>query len=77
MIFEKIRAIISSQFDVDEDKITPETSFAEDLDADSLDVVELMMSMEENFGIEEIPEDEIKTIETVGQLVDFVTNATN
>ena len=77
MIFEKIRAIISSQFDVDEEKITAATSFAEDLDADSLDVVELMMSMEEKFGIEEIPEDEIKTIETVGQLVDFVTNAMN
>lgn len=74
MIFEKIRAIISEQFDVDEDKITEDTNFLSDLDADSLDVVELAMSMEEAFGIPEISEDEIKSVQTVGDLVAYVTS---
>ena len=74
MIFEKIRAIISEQFDVDEDKITEDTNFLSDLDADSLDVVELAMSMEEVFGIPEISEDEIKGVQTVGDLVAYVTS---
>ncbi len=74
MIFEKIRAIISEQFDVDEDKITEDTNFLSDLDADSLDVVELAMSMEEAFGIPEIGEDEIKGVQTVGDLVAYVTS---
>ena len=74
MIFEKIRAIISEQFDVDEDKITEDTNFLSDLDADSLDVVELAMSMEEAIGIPEISEDEIKGVQTVGDLVAYVTS---
>lgn len=74
MIFEKIRAIISEQFDVDEDKITEDTNFLSDLDADSLDVVELAMSMEEAFDIPEISEDEIKGVQTVGDLVAYVTS---
>lgn len=75
MIFEKIREIISTQFDVDADKITEETNFLTDLDADSLDVVELAMSMEDEFGIPEISEEEIKGIQTVGDLVSYVTVA--
>lgn len=75
MIFEKIRAIISEQFDVDEDKITEDTNFLSDLDADSLDVVELAMGLEEAFGIPEISEDEIKGVQTVGDLVAYVANA--
>ena len=73
MIFEKIRAIISEQFDVDEDKITEDTNFLSDLDADSLDVVELAMGLEEAFGIPEISEDDIKGVQTVGDLVAYVT----
>lgn len=77
MVFERIRAIICSQFDVDEEKITPETSFADDLGSDSLDVVELAMSMEDEFGIEEIAEEDMKKLETVGDLVEYVLKAIN
>ena len=72
MIFEKIRAIVSVQFDVDEEEITEETNFLNDLDADSLDVVELAMSMEDEFGLAELGEEEIKSIQTVGDLVAYV-----
>lgn len=75
MIFEKIKSIISSQFDYDEDKITLDTSFADDLDADSLDVAELAMSVEEAFGIEEINDADMKDILLVSDLVDYVAKA--
>ena len=75
MIFDKIRDIISEQFDVDAETITEETDFLNDLDADSLDVVELAMSMEEAFGLPQIPEEDIRGIRTVGDLVAYVTKA--
>ena len=75
MIFEKIRAIVSAQFDVDEESITEDTNFLSDLDADSLDVVELAMSMEDEFALPELGEEEIKRIQTVGDLVAFVSKA--
>lgn len=75
MIFEKIRAIVSAQFDVDEETITEDTNFLGDLDADSLDVVELAMSMEDEFGLAELGEEEIKSIQTVGDLVAYVSKA--
>lgn len=75
MIFEKIRAIVSAQFDVDEESITEDTNFLGDLDADSLDVVELAMSMEDEFGLAELGEEEIKRIQTVGDLVAYVSKA--
>lgn len=75
MIFDRIKEIICSQFDVDPEKITSETSFVDDLDADSLDVVELAMSMESEYDIPEIGEEEIKKIQTVGDLVNYVTAA--
>lgn len=72
MIFDKIREIISSQFDIDPENITPATNFLTDLDADSLDVVELAMSMEDEFGLPEISEEDLRTIQTVADLVDYV-----
>ena len=75
MIFEKIRAIVSAQFDVDEESITEDTNFLNDLDADSLDVVELAMSMEDEFSLPELGEEEIKSIQTVGDLVAYVSKA--
>ena len=75
MIFEKIRAIVSAQFDVDEETITEDTNFLSDLDADSLDVVELAMSMEDEFNLPELGEEEIRSIQTVGDLVAFVSKA--
>ena len=57
--------------DVEDDAITKDASFADDLDADSLDLVELVMALEEEFGIE-VPEEELEGIETVGQAYDLV-----
>ena len=71
-VFESIRDLISEQFDVDAETITEETDFLADLDADSLDVVELAMGLEEVFGIPEIKEDEIRGIRTVGDLVSYI-----
>lgn len=75
MIFDRIKEIICSQFDVDPEKITGKTSFVDDLDADSLDVVELAMNMESEFNIPELGEEEIKKIQTVDDLVNYVTAA--
>ena len=71
MVFEKIRDIIVEQLDVEEDKVTIEASITEDLGADSLDVVDLVMSIEESFDIE-IPDEEVENIKTVGDIVKFI-----
>ena len=71
MVLEKVKAILSEQFDVEEDSITAETSISEDLGADSLDVVDLLMSLEDKFEIE-VPDEEIKNIKTVGELVKYI-----
>ncbi len=71
MVLEKVKAILSEQFDVEEDSITPETSIADDLGADSLDVVDLLMSIEDEFEIE-VPDEEIDNIKTVGELVKYI-----
>lgn len=72
MIFEKLRALIAEQFNVDEDTITMDTSFADDLNADSVDIVDLSMALEEEFGIDELGEDDASAISTVGDLVRFL-----
>lgn len=69
MVFEKVCEILADQFGVDADTLSMDTSFVEDLGADSLDVVELMMSIEEAFDIDEISEEEAVGIRTVGDLV--------
>ncbi|MBR6741024.1 MAG: acyl carrier protein [Clostridia bacterium] len=74
MVFEKIRAIICDQFGVEEDMVTMDTSFKEDLNADSLDMVEIVMTLEEEFDIGEIDEDSVAGIETVGDAVNFIQN---
>ena len=71
MVLEKVKAILAEQFDVEEDTITMETSVAEDLGADSLDVVDLLMSIEDEFEIE-IPYTEIENMKTVGDLVKYI-----
>ena len=60
MIFEKLAALIAEQFNVDADSITMETSFTDDLNADSVDIVDLSMALEEEFGIEELDEEVLK-----------------
>ena len=69
MIFEKLSALIAEQFNVDVDSITMDTSFEDDLNADSVDIVDLSMALEEEFGIDELGEDEASGITTVGDLV--------
>ena len=71
MIFEKIAALLAEQFGVEADSITMDTSF-EDLGADSLDIVELTMAVEEEFGLENMDEDDLSGIATVGDLVNYV-----
>ena len=71
MVLEMVKAILAEQFDVEEDKITADTDLQEDLGADSLDVVDLLMSIEDEFEIE-IPDDEIENIKTVGALVSYI-----
>ena len=73
MIFEKIAALLAEQFSVDVDSITMDTSF-EDLGADSLDIVELSMALEEEFGVEEMEEDDLSGISTVGDLINYLKN---
>ena len=70
-IFEKVKKIIADKLDVEEDKITPESSFLDDLGADSLDIVELIMELEEEFGIE-IPDEDAEKIRTVADAVKYI-----
>lgn len=69
MVFEKVCEILSEQFGVDADSLNMDTAFIEDLGADSLDVVELMMSIEEEFDVGEISEEEAAGMKTIGDLV--------
>ena len=71
MVLEKVKAILAEQFDVDEEKITVDTDLQEDLGADSLDVVDLLMSIEDEFEVE-VPDEEIENIKTVGALVSYI-----
>lgn len=71
MKFDKIREIIAKQLDVDAEKITMESKLIEDLKADSLDIVELIMDLEQEFDIE-IPDDELPKVHTVGDIVSYV-----
>ena len=71
MVLEKVKSILAEQFDVEEDKITADTDLQEDLGADSLDVVDLLMSIEDEFDVE-VPDEEIENIKTVGALVSYI-----
>lgn len=73
MVLEKVKKILSEQFQVEEDSITANTNIAEDLGADSLDVVDILMSIEDEFEIE-VPDEEIENIRTVGELVNYIKN---
>ncbi len=68
---EKIKAIIVEQLGVDENEVTPEAHFIDDLGADSLDTVELVMALEEEFGIE-ISDEDAEKIQTVGDVAKFI-----
>jgi acyl carrier protein len=69
----KVKSIIADQLGVGEDEIKPESSFIEDLGADSLDIVELVMAMEEEFEVE-IPDEEAENIKTVADAINYINS---
>ena len=70
-MFEEIKAIIADNLGVDEDSITMESSFKEDLNADSLDLFEMVMALKENFGVE-IPSEDLEKLVTVSDVVNYI-----
>ena len=72
MIYEKIAGFVAEQFAVDAATLTRDTEFVSGLGADSLDIVELTMTIEEEFGIPEVSEEELSAITTLGDLADYV-----
>ncbi len=70
-IFAKVKDVIVDQLSVDEDDVTSEASFFDDLGADSLDIVELVMALEDSFGVS-IPDEEAESIKTVGDAVEYI-----
>lgn len=72
-IFEKVKKIVVEQLEVEPSTVTPQASFANDLGADSLDTVELVMALEEEFDIE-IPDEDAEQIHTVQNVVDYISN---
>mgnify|MGYP002802750040 FL=1 len=72
MIFEKVCALIAEQFNVDADSITMDTSFEDDLNADSVDLVDLTMALEEEFDIGELTEEDTASVKTGGDLGHFL-----
>lgn len=75
MVFEKLREIIVNQLDISEDDVTLDTNLVEDLEADSLDLVEVIMAIEDEFSIE-IPDESMDSFKTVADVVDYIENNT-
>ncbi len=73
-IFDRVQGIVAQQLGVDKKQVTEEANFADDLGADSLDTVELVMAIEEEFSIE-IPDEDAEKIATLGQAIDFIEQA--
>jgi acyl carrier protein len=69
----KVRKVLAEQLAVDENQVTPQAKFAEDLNADSLDLTEAVLALEDEMGIE-IPEEEMEKVKTVGQAIDLVAS---
>jgi acyl carrier protein len=75
-VYERVRRIVAKQLDIDEDKITLEALFREDLEADSLDLVEIVMALEDEFSRQneelKIPDEEMESLKTVGDAVNYI-----
>ena len=76
MVFDKVRDIIVDQFDVDSEEVTAESSIIDDLGADSLDVVDLISAVEDEFDVQ-IPDEKVEGIKTVGDIVAFIESFTS
>lgn len=74
MVFEKVREILCDQLDVDPEDITLDTNIVDDLGADSLDLVDFVMSLEDEFD-QEIPDEDIESIRTIGDIVSYIENS--
>ena len=72
-LFEKIKGVVAEKLTVEPDEIKMESSFIDDLGADSLDIVELIMALEEEFGVE-IPDEDVEKIGTVGEAINYIKN---
>ena len=70
-IFERVRTMLAEQLEIDEDRITMDSNIMEDFDADSLDVVDMVMSLEDEFGIE-VPDEDAEKFQTVSDIVSYV-----
>lgn len=70
-MFEKVKAVIVEELGVDQEAVTPDASIIDDLDADSLDVVELVMALEETFDIK-VEDDKVQSLRTVSDVVDYI-----
>ncbi len=77
MVLNKIISMVAEQFMVDESEVSADTAFVDDLGADSLDVVELTMALEQEFSLPDTPEEELMNIHTVGDLAAYVSRVTN
>ena len=73
-IFQKLSELVAEQFAMEPDEVTMDTSFEEDLGADSVDLVELVMAMEEEFEVGEIQEEDLSTLKTVGDAVNYIAS---
>ncbi len=74
MVFDKLAALISTQFDVSVDEITMDTDFVGDLNATSIDIVELMLDIESEFDLDEIEDDALEKVHTVGDVVNYISD---
>ena len=71
MVYEKLKELILSQFGIDEDQLTPDTDIVDDLGADSLDVMEMLMALEEEYGIL-VVDDDVSELRPISEIVEFV-----
>jgi acyl carrier protein len=77
MVLDKVITMVADQFMIDQGEVTADTLFVDDLGADSLDVVELTMALEEEFSLPDTPEEELMNIHTVGDLAEYISRVTN
>ena len=77
MVLDKVITMVAEQFMIEPDEVSADTLFVDDLGADSLDVVELTMALEEEFSLPDTPEEELMNIHTVGDLAEYISRVTN